>query len=367
MELDLTDEPMNIGSWADITDDTYPYNESENSENETDTRSKLKLTNTTRSKPTDLTSNQPLGFNTKNTTNSFEGAKTDLRNKLNKNRKESYQQRNHSPYSKRRSEAQTTRPNYTTKLGGLSPLRSPISRDRNSSVANMDNSHSHRYTRRYDRTHQASPHSKNGNCNQQSPIQHRDTSLAAKDLVSGNDETSPKTVLPHSEEEESRRRLHLPSENDDSGEESKARLSAVKEEDPLRLARREKDILYGKTTDAYKKYVSTIPKNLRSGDLKLHPRTPEKTRKCSRRSWDSQVKIWKRRLHSWAGLHCKQTDSDLLSSTNNVPSDVASGASSNKSDDDNIDLGDEDDFLDSIDISFQVAEQIEDTIKLNDN
>ncbi|XP_059156643.1 histone RNA hairpin-binding protein-like [Physella acuta] len=153
----------------------------------------------------------------------------------------------------------------------------------------------------------------------------------------------------------------------DSGEESKGRLSAVKEEDPLRLARREKDILYGKTTDAYKKYVSTIPKNLRSGDLKLHPRTPEKTRKCSRRSWDSQVKIWKRRLHSWAGLHCKQTDSDLLSSTNNVPSDVASGASSNKSDDDNIDLGDEDDFLDSIDISFQVAEQIEDTIKLNDN
>lgn len=47
-------------------------------------------------------------------------------------------------------------------------------------------------------------------------------------------------------------------------------------------------------------------------------------------------------------------------------SDVASGASSNKSDDDNIDL-DDDDFLDNIDISFQVAEQIEDRIKLNDN
>ena len=61
------------------------------------------------------------------------------------------------------------------------------------------------------------------------------------------------------------------------------------------LNRRGKQLAYCKRTEDYQAYIREIPKNKREQQM---PRTPNMTRKYSRRQWDGAVKKWKTEVHA---------------------------------------------------------------------
>ncbi|PIK55484.1 Oocyte-specific histone RNA stem-loop-binding protein 2 [Apostichopus japonicus] len=91
------------------------------------------------------------------------------------------------------------------------------------------------------------------------------------------------------------------------------------ETDEVILVRRQKQIEYGKNTQCYEKYREAVPKKMRKRGQ--HPSTPNKFQVCSRRSWEGQVRIWRRNLHEWDPNGKRQTKRLLSSDTG---SDISS-------------------------------------------
>jgi len=75
----------------------------------------------------------------------------------------------------------------------------------------------------------------------------------------------------------------------------KIKKEKPREQDERRLSARQKQIDIGMNTVGYQKFLESMS-TLRS---KSHPKIPDIHQVCSKRSWDGQVRKWRRQLHDF--------------------------------------------------------------------
>jgi len=104
----------------------------------------------------------------------------------------------------------------------------------------------------------------------------------------------------------------------------KERLLKNLEIDPETLRKRQKRVNYGKVTTEYQKYILQVPRKKRES---FHPKTPNKFRKCSRRKFDGQIKMWRKLLHAWDEDPEQLLDMNFDEASDNDITDDFGGAS----------------------------------------
>ncbi|RVE50844.1 hypothetical protein evm_004411 [Chilo suppressalis] len=108
------------------------------------------------------------------------------------------------------------------------------------------------------------------------------------------------------ENSRSRKRVkyHSNSDSDSTKSVKSSRRPLELETDVAILQRRQKQIDYGKNTVGYHNYTQEVPLDKRS---KEHPKTPDKYAKYSRRSWDTLIRLWRKKLHEYDTNNCDDT------------------------------------------------------------
>jgi len=139
-------------------------------------------------------------------------------------------------------------------------------------------------------------------------------------------EYSPKKRYSHSRQHRQPRPDSVCSRNTfSSPQSSSSRRSVVENETDLDIInRRQKTIDYGKNTNGYQNYLALVPKDKRK---KEDPATPDKFIKYSRRSWDQQVKLWRRKLHMYDPNDGEASELDVSDFMSDVSYDLKSASS----------------------------------------
>jgi len=145
--------------------------------------------------------------------------------------------------------------------------------------------------------------------------EHGKTSSWAAEMEEEDEVKSPRPKLTSPRKRTSLNKSHKTRSGDEASDKAKVVI------DPDVLTRRSKQIQYGKNTLGYENYIKTTPKEARDKD---DPRTPNKYAVYSRRSWDQQIKIWKRALHKFDP---HSSDNGLDITDNGLDSSVDSSVS----------------------------------------